>query len=92
MLKVSLMISMCFIPQDLFSFGDADGKGRDVRLQHPLGVAWNNADGKLYLVDSYNHKVISACLEALGSLQGGYKCLFCLYQAVTRWGESKIHL
>ena len=34
-----------------------DGKGRDVRLQHPLGVAWNKADGKLYLVDSYNHKV-----------------------------------
>lgn len=43
-----------------------DGKGRDVRLQHPLGVAWNKANGKLYLVDSYNHKVISACLEGGG--------------------------
>lgn len=52
----------------MFAFGDVDGKGRDVRLQHPLGVAWNNADGKLYVVDSYNHKVISVCLEGKGRL------------------------
>ena len=45
--------------QDLFAFGDKDGKGRDVRLQHPLGVACNKSDGHLYVVDSYNHKVES---------------------------------
>ena len=39
----------------LFDFGDVDGKGRDVRLQHPLGVAW--WDGKLYVADTYNNKI-----------------------------------
>ena len=53
----------------MFAFGDVDGKGRDVRLQHPLGVAWNSNDGKLYLVDSYNHKVISVLREKEGSIQ-----------------------
>ncbi len=39
----------------LFDFGDVDGTGRDVRLQHPLGVAW--WDGKLYVADTYNNKL-----------------------------------
>ncbi len=39
----------------LFDFGDVDGKGSDVRLQHPLDVAW--ADGKLYVADTYNNKI-----------------------------------
>jgi DNA-binding beta-propeller fold protein YncE len=39
----------------LFDFGDVDGTGRDVRLQHPLDVAW--ADGKLYVADTYNNKI-----------------------------------
>ncbi len=39
----------------LFDFGDVDGNGRDVRLQHPLGVAW--WDGKLYVADTYNNKI-----------------------------------
>src|SRR5262249_44377107 len=39
----------------LFDFGDKDGSGRDVRLQHPLDVAW--ADGKLYVADTYNNKI-----------------------------------
>lgn len=39
----------------LFDFGDIDGKGGDVRLQHPLGVAWQ--DGKLYVADTYNNKI-----------------------------------
>ena len=43
--------------QDLFAFGDTDGKGREVRLQHPLGVAWSEKNGVLYVADSYNHKV-----------------------------------
>lgn len=40
---------------DLFDFGDVDGKDREVRLQHPLGVFYN--DGKLYVADTYNHKI-----------------------------------
>jgi len=39
----------------LFDFGDIDGVGDQVRLQHPLDVAWH--DGLLYVADSYNHKV-----------------------------------
>ena len=40
---------------DLFEFGDKDGKGREVRLQHPLGVFFH--EGKLYVADTYNHKI-----------------------------------
>jgi thiol-disulfide isomerase/thioredoxin len=39
----------------LFEFGDVDGRGREVRLQHPLGVAWS--DGLLYVADTYNNKI-----------------------------------
>ncbi|HEU5195970.1 MAG TPA: alkyl hydroperoxide reductase, partial [Methylomirabilota bacterium] len=39
----------------LFEFGDVDGVGDEVRLQHPLGVtAWK---GLVYVADTYNHKV-----------------------------------
>ncbi len=41
----------------LFEFGDIDGKGASVRLQHPLGVVYNNADGLLYITDTYNSKI-----------------------------------
>lgn len=40
--------------EDLFAFGDVDGSGATVRLQHPLGVAY--ADGALLIADTYNHK------------------------------------
>ncbi|HTE19669.1 MAG TPA: thioredoxin-like domain-containing protein, partial [Armatimonadota bacterium] len=40
---------------DLFEFGDRDGVGAEVRLQHPLGVDY--LDGVLYLADTYNHKI-----------------------------------
>src|SRR5581483_4619335 len=39
----------------LFEFGDIDGVGDEVRLQHPLGVAWR--DGVLYVADTYNNKI-----------------------------------
>jgi DNA-binding beta-propeller fold protein YncE len=40
---------------DLFEFGDEDGSGDDVRLQHPLGVfAYGN---KVLIADTYNHKI-----------------------------------
>ncbi len=40
---------------DLFDFGDKDGRGDAVRLQHPLGVDFH--DGALYLTDTYNSKI-----------------------------------
>ena len=41
--------------RSLFEFGDTDGKGDAVRLQHPLGVIYH--DGKVYVADAYNHKI-----------------------------------
>jgi DNA-binding beta-propeller fold protein YncE len=43
------------VGQDLFKFGDVDGSGDDVRLQHALGVAYH--EGKLYVADTYNNKI-----------------------------------
>ncbi|HEV3468041.1 MAG TPA: thioredoxin-like domain-containing protein [Pyrinomonadaceae bacterium] len=40
---------------DLFEFGDRDGRGDGVRLQHPLGLAFH--EGRLYVADTYNHKI-----------------------------------
>jgi len=40
---------------DLFEFGDRDGTGLKVRLQHPLGVVHH--DGVLYVADTYNNKI-----------------------------------
>lgn len=45
------------IGQGLFEFGDIDGAYPSARLQHPLGVAYNPADGFVYVADTYNHKV-----------------------------------
>ncbi len=39
----------------LFAFGDVDGVGEDIRLQHALGVVLH--EGKLYVADTYNNKV-----------------------------------
>lgn len=43
------------VGEGLFEFGDVDGKGGKVRLQHALGVAYR--DGKLYVADTYNSKI-----------------------------------
>ena len=40
---------------DLFTFGDMDGVGDDVRLQHPIGICL--ADDGLAVADTYNNKV-----------------------------------
>jgi len=40
---------------DLFEFGDVDGTGETVRLQHPLGVEYG--DDALYIADTYNSKI-----------------------------------
>ena len=40
---------------DLFEFGDTDGKGDGVRVQHPLDIAAK--DGRVFIADTYNHKI-----------------------------------
>jgi hypothetical protein len=39
----------------LFDFGDADGRGKTARFQHPLGSVYYN--GSLYVADTYNSKI-----------------------------------
>jgi thiol-disulfide isomerase/thioredoxin len=43
----------------LFDFGDLDGTGDNARIQHPLGVAFNEYDGLIYIADTYNNKIKS---------------------------------
>jgi len=43
------------VGEGLFDFGDQDGEGSKVRLQHALGLAYH--DGKLYVADTYNSKI-----------------------------------
>lgn len=51
------------VGEDLFEFGDVDGSGARVRLQHPLGVEY--ADGTLLIADTYNHKIKQLDLASL---------------------------
>jgi thiol-disulfide isomerase/thioredoxin len=55
---------------DLFEFGDRDGRGDDVRLQHPLGLSW--AGGRLFVADTYNHRIktIDPVSGAVAALAG----------------------
>ncbi len=65
------------VGRGLFDFGDSDGGGGEVRLQHPLGVVYR--DGLLYVADTYNHKikVIDPSKDTsntyLGSGEAGHK-------------------
>ena len=40
---------------DLYDFGDEDGEGDDVKLQHPLGI--EIFGNKILIADTYNHKI-----------------------------------
>ena len=59
------------VGQGLFEFGDQDGTGSDVRLQHALGVAYH--DGKVYVADTYNSKikVIDPARQSCTTILGG---------------------
>ena len=54
-LPLALLVVATLVGEDLFVFGDQDGEGNTVRLQHPLGITARN--GVLYLADSYNNKI-----------------------------------
>lgn len=65
------------VGQDLFEFGDRDGTGPRVRLQHPLGIVYH--DGVLYVADTYNNKIkkvfptTRAAMTYLGTGDGGWR-------------------
>jgi thiol-disulfide isomerase/thioredoxin len=62
---------------DLFEFGDVDGQGEMVRLQHPLGVVHHN--NVLYVADTYNHKIkaigprLATATTLLGTGKPGFR-------------------
>lgn len=43
------------IGKGLFDFGDQEGGLTSARMQHPLGIT--HGDGKLFIADTYNHKI-----------------------------------
>jgi thiol-disulfide isomerase/thioredoxin len=43
------------VGQGLFDFGDREGRGASVRLQHCLGLAYSG--GHLYIADTYNNRI-----------------------------------
>ena len=43
------------VGRGLFDFGDVDGAGEEVRLQHPLGLTF--ADDALWIADTFNDKI-----------------------------------
>jgi len=45
------------IGNGLFVFGDKDGIGTQARLQHALGVVWDNKRQGLWIADTYNSKI-----------------------------------
>ena len=61
------------VGEGLFTFGDTDGVGDRVRLQHALGVAYH--DGKLYVADTYNSKlkVLDPLTKECKTFTGGEK-------------------
>lgn len=53
---VGTIIGTSHLPSGrLFFFGDVDGVAEEVRLQHPIGVAY--AEGLIYVADTYNNKI-----------------------------------
>lgn len=62
---------------ELFGFGDVDGEGEEVRLQHCLGVEY--AQNYLWVADTYNHKIkrvdprTGSCQTILGDGSAGFQ-------------------
>jgi DNA-binding beta-propeller fold protein YncE len=54
--NVTTIVGTAWIPAGrLFTFGDDDGQGQRIRLQHPLDVVYH--DGLVYVADTYNNKI-----------------------------------
>jgi DNA-binding beta-propeller fold protein YncE len=72
------------VGEGLFKFGDVDGTGNAVRLQHALGVAYHG--GKLYVADTYNSKIKlldpqnRACRTFLGGEPQGWLTARAFYE------------
>ncbi len=65
---------------DLFSYGDQDGSGEAVRLQHCMGLTYGEAN-QLWLADTYNHKI-----KRINTQTG--LCETLLGDGVPRWQDG----
>lgn len=45
------------LAENLFAFGDKEGRGARARFQHPLAVCFDDKRNVLYVADSYNHRI-----------------------------------
>ncbi|MDP9366031.1 MAG: alkyl hydroperoxide reductase [Chloroflexota bacterium] len=62
------------VGRGLFAFGDQDGTGDEVRLQHPLAVAAGDDDGPMvFVADTYNDKIkrLDPATRRLETVAGG---------------------
>ncbi len=77
------------VGKDLFVFGDVDGKANDVRLKHPIGIAFGA--GSIWVADTYNSKIkkIDPATGATKTFAGGAdrKALFEPAGLVVRGGD-----
>jgi len=75
-----------YVGTGLFDFGDSDGVGKEAVLQHALGVHYS--DGKVYIADSYNHKIKVLDVKTLevSSLKASVD-IVCNDHSCTRLGE-----
>lgn len=48
----------------LFEYGDRDARGTEARLQHPLGIAYDQCRRCVWLADTFNHKIKKIDLES----------------------------
>ncbi len=76
--------------QGLFDFGDVDGSGPAVRLQHPLGVTIGESE--LYIADTFNNKIKTLQLDsgAISTLAGGDPAELCEPGGLCRAGDFLI--
>ncbi|PXF48872.1 NHL repeat-containing protein 2 [Gracilariopsis chorda] len=45
------------IAENLFAYGDKEGRGAGAKFQHPLAVCYDNQRDVVYVADSYNHRI-----------------------------------
>lgn len=84
---------------DLFGFGDHDGQGDQVRLQHCLGVEYTQ--NYLWVADTYNHKIkrvdprTGECQTMLGDGTAGHldgQSIKARFAEPSGLGASSAHL
>jgi hypothetical protein len=59
------------IAENLFAFGDRDGRGAGAKLQHPLAVCDGGDGASVFVCDSYNNKIKRVTRDGAASTFAG---------------------